>query len=249
MESELFGHERGAFTGATYQKKGKFEVAQNGTLLLDEIGELDKDLQVKLLRVLQEKEFQRVGGNKTYHTDARIIAATSQEMKNAVKRGTFREDLYYRLNVLPIHIPPLRERKEDIPLLLEHFFHKSPMSTNGSLPTFFPAAWEALLNYSYPGNVRELANIVERLTVTCRFGQISLSDLPGEVRDRLGPETESPSSGHLKELPMHGVSLAEVERELILKTLRKASGNKLAAAKMLGITRRLLYLRLAQYNL
>ena len=249
MESELFGHERGAFTGATYQKKGKFEVAQNGTLLLDEIGELDKDLQVKLLRVLQEKEFQRVGGNKTYHTDARIIAATSQELKIAVKRGTFREDLYYRLNVLPIHIPPLRERQEDIPLLLEHFFQKGPRSTNGSLPTFSPAAWEALLNYSYPGNVRELANIVERLTVTCRFEQINSSDLPGEVRDRLGPETESASSGHLKELPLHGVPLAEVERELILKTLRKASGNKLAAAKMLGITRRLLYLRLAQYDL
>ena len=246
MESELFGHERGAFTGAIYQKKGKFEIAHHGTLLLDEIGELDKDLQVKLLRVLQEKEFQRVGGNKTLRTDARIIAATSQDLKSAVEKGTFRDDLYYRLNVLPIRIPPLRERKEDIPLLLEHFFQKTPTNANGGLPAFSKDAWEALLNYSYPGNVRELANIVERLTVTCRAGQITLSDLPGEVLDGIGQTTEN--SDHLKELPQDGVSLHEVERELILKTLRKTSGNKLAAAKMLGITRRLLYRRLAHYG-
>ena len=248
MESELFGHERGAFTGAVSQKKGKFEISQNGTLLLDEIGELDKDLQVKLLRVLQEKEFQRVGGNKTYYTNARIIAATSQDMKNAVKKGAFREDLYYRLNVLLLQIPPLRERKEDIPLLLEHFFHKRPLGTpDGSLPAISKDAWEALLNYSYPGNVRELANLVERLTVICRGGQITLADLPQEVLDGTGQAAESP--GHLKELPKEGVSLREVEQELILKTLRKTSGNKLAAAKILGITRRLLYLRLADLGL
>jgi transcriptional regulator with PAS, ATPase and Fis domain len=247
MESELFGHERGAFTGAICQTKGKFEIAQNGTLLLDEIGELDKDLQVKLLRVLQEKEFQRVGGNKTYHTNARIIAAASQDLKKAVKTGAFREDLYYRLNVLPLHLPPLRERSEDIPLLLKHFFHKSSLdSANGSLPAISRDAWEALLNYSYPGNVRELANLVERLTVICRDGQITLADLPREVLE--GTEQAAQSPGHLKELPKEGVSLREVERELILKTLRKTSGNKLAAAKMLGITRRLLYLRLADID-
>jgi DNA-binding NtrC family response regulator len=247
MESELFGHERGAFTGAFSQKKGKFEISQDGTLLLDEIGELDKDLQVKLLRVLQEKEFQRVGGNKTYHTNARIIAATSRDMKNSVKRGAFREDLYYRLNVLPLHIPPLRERAEDIPLLLEHFFRKRSLdATNGSVPAISSEAWEALLHYHYPGNIRELANLVERLTVICRGGQITVADLPREMLGGTEPAAESP--GHLKELPKEGVSLREVERELILKTLRKTSGNKLAAAKMLGITRRLLYLRLADID-
>ena len=248
MESELFGHERGAFTGAVAQTKGKFEVAQGGTLLLDEIGELDRDLQVKLLRVLQEKEYQRVGGNKTYRTNARIIAATSRDLKTIMKKGLFREDLYYRLNVLPLHLPPLRERTEDIPLLLKHFFHQSsPDAASGSLPAISKDAWEALLNYSYPGNIRELANLVERLTVICRGEPITLADLPREVLEGTGQTAES--SGRLKELPQEGVSLREVERELILKTLRKTSGNKLAAAKMLGITRRLLYLRLADIGL
>lgn len=245
IESELFGHERGAFTGAFYQKKGKFELAHGGTLFLDEISELDKDLQVKLLRVLQEKDFQRVGGNKTYRTDARIIAATSQDLRNAVQKGAFREDLYYRLNVLPLHIPPLRERREDIPLLLEHFFHRTPCPGNEGLPAMATEAWEALLNYSYPGNVRQLANIVERLSVTCQAGNISLSDLPKEVLEEAGQQVEFLE--RLKELPQDGVPLKEVERELILKTLQKTRGNKLAAAKMLGITRRLLYLRLAEY--
>ena len=181
MESELFGHERGAFTGAVAQTKGKFEVAQGGTLLLDEIGELDRDLQVKLLRVLQEKEFQRVGGNKTYRTNARIIAATSRDLKTTMKKGLFREDLYYRLNVLPLHLPPLRERTEDIPLLLKHFFHQSSLdAANGSLPAISKDAWEALLNYSYPGNIRELANLVERLTVICRGEPITLRICPGK---------------------------------------------------------------------
>jgi transcriptional regulator with PAS, ATPase and Fis domain len=245
IESELFGHERGAFTGAYYQKKGKFELAHGGTLFLDEISELDKDLQVKLLRVLQEKEFQRVGGNRTYRTDARIIAATSQDLREAVKKGGFREDLYYRLNVLPIYIPPLRERKDDIPLLLEHFSHKTPCPGNKGLPAIATEAREALLNYSYPGNVRQLANIVERLSVTCQAGNISLSDLPKEVVEEAGQPAQSLE--RLKELPQNGVPLKEVERELILKTLQKTRGNKLAAAKMLGITRRLLYLRLAEY--
>ncbi len=248
MESELFGHERGAFTGAVAQTKGKFEVAQGGTLLLDEIGELDRDLQVKLLRVLQEKEYQRVGGNKTYRTNARIIAATSRDLKTTMQKGLFREDLYYRLNVLPLHLPPLRERTEDIPLLLKHFFHQSSLdAASGSLPAISKDAWEALLNYSYPGNIRELANLVERLAVICRGEPITLADLPREVLEGTGQAAES--SGRLKELPQEGVSLREVERELILKTLRKTSGNKLAAAKMLGITRRLLYLRLADIGL
>jgi DNA-binding NtrC family response regulator len=246
MESELFGHERGAFTGAIYQKKGKFEVANKGTLFLDEISELDKDLQVKLLRVLQEKEFQRVGGNATCKTDARIIAATSRDLTQAIEHGTFREDLYYRLNVFPLYLPPLRERREDIPLLLEHFFRKIVSPDHPGLSAITPDTRQALLNYPYPGNVRQLANLVERLAVTCPGGNISLSDLPQEVVAGTGPAGDSWE--RLKELPEDGFSLKEVERELILKTLKKTAGNKQAAAKMLGITRRLLYLRLAEYG-
>jgi two-component system NtrC family response regulator len=205
MESELFGHERGAFTGAIYQKKGKFEAADKGTLFLDEISELDRDLQVKLLRVLQEKEFQRVGGNTTYKTGARIIAATSRDLNKAIEQGAFREDLYYRLNVFPISLPPLRERREDIPLLLEHFFRKTATPSHPALPVMTPDARKALLKYSYPGNVRQLANLVERLAVTCQAGEISLSDLPTEVLGETRPPADS--LGRLKELPQDGVPL------------------------------------------
>jgi len=246
MESELFGHERGAFTGAINQKKGKFEIAHKGTLFLDEISELDRDLQVKLLRVLQEKEFQRVGGNTTYKTGARIIAATSRNLTKALEQGTFREDLYYRLNVFPIYFPPLRERREDIPLLLEHFLRKTASPPNQPLPAISPEARKVLLDYSYPGNVRQLANIIERLAVTCQAGTISLADLPKEVLEEAGQAAGSLE--RLKELPQDGVPLKEVERELILRTLQRTAGNKHAAAKMLGITRRLLYLRLAEYG-
>lgn len=247
MESELFGHERGAFTGAVSQKKGKFEVARGGTFFLDEIGELDKELQVKLLRVLQEKEFQRVGGTTTIKADVRIIAATSQDLRKCVQSGEFREDLFYRLNVIPIYAPPLRERKDDIPLLLEHFLRKSAAALSRPLPEITIEGRDALINYSYPGNVRELANIVERLVVLGRNGRIRFEDLPLEVRQEASGRTAS--FDHLKDLPDEGVSLREIERELILKTLEKTSGNKQAAARMLGITRRLLYLRLAEYHI
>ena len=173
IESELFGHERGAFTTAMYQRKGKFEIAHGGTLFLDEIGELDRELQVKLLRVLQEKEFQRVGGNRSYKTDVRIIAATSRDLKKAVQAGHFRDDLFYRLNVVPIHIPPLRERREDIPLLLDHFFKKLAKDMDRPAPLLAPEVNSLLLDYSYPGNVRELTNIVERLVVICSNGKIT----------------------------------------------------------------------------
>lgn len=247
IESELFGHERGAFTTALYKRKGKFEVAQGGTLFLDEIGALDRDLQVKLLRVLQEKEFQRVGGNSTYKTDVRIIAATNLDLRKAVQLEGFREDLYYRINVLPIYLHPLRERKEDIPLLLDHFFRKTASELNRPVPPLSEDAREALLDYCYPGNVRELANIVERLLVISCRGLITLDDLPAEVRETMDHETKSREM--FKELPEGGVPLQEVERQLIFKTLQTTSGNKCEAAKMLGITRRLLYLRLAQYKL
>jgi DNA-binding NtrC family response regulator len=246
IESELFGHERGAFTSAMYQRKGKFEIAHGGTLFLDEIGELDKELQVRLLRVLQEKEFQRVGGNRSYKTDVRIIAATSQDLKKAVQTGDFRDDLFYRLNVVPIHIPPLRERKEDIPLLLDHFFKKFAENMDRPVPLFAPEVKSLLLDYSYQGNVRELINIVERLVVLCSNGQITAHDLPQEMREET-VRTQG-SAKLLKELPDGGIPLRELEKELILKTLKMTSWNKAAAARMLGMTRRLLYLRLAEYG-
>ena len=246
IESELFGHERGAFTTAMYQRKGKFEIAHGGTLFLDEIGELDRELQVRLLRVLQEKEFQRVGGNRSYKTDVRIIAATSRDLKKAVQSGHFRDDLFYRLNVVPIHIPPLRERREDIPLLLDHFFKEFAKDMDRSAPLVAPEVSSLLLDYSYQGNVRELTNIVERLLVICSNGKITCRDLPQEVREE-AVETQG-STKLLKELPNDGVPLQELEKELILKTLKMTSWNKTAAARMLGMTRRLLYLRLAQYG-
>jgi DNA-binding NtrC family response regulator len=246
MESELFGHERGAFTTAIHQRKGKFEVAHGGTLFLDEIGELDRELQVKLLRVLQEREFERVGGNRSYRTDVRIIAATSQDLKGAVQAGHFRDDLFYRLNVVPIHIPPLRERREDIPLLLDHFFHKIAKDMDRSVPLLTEEARSLLLDYSYQGNVRELTNIVERLLVTCPNGKITYHDLPEEVREEV--DSAPASTEMLKGLPDGGVPLQEIEKELILKTLKMTSWNKTAAARTLGITRRLLYLRLSQYG-
>jgi two-component system NtrC family response regulator len=247
IESELFGHERGAFTTAMYQRKGKFEIAREGTLFLDEIGELDRELQVKLLRVLQEKEFQRVGGNRSHKTDVRIIAATSRNLKKAVQDGHFRDDLFYRLNVVPVHIPPLRERREDIPLLLDHFFKKLAKEVDRPTPLLIPEVKKPLLDYAYPGNVRELTNIVERLVVICSNGKINYHDLPEEVREEV-VEAQG-STTLLKELPNSGVPLQELEKELILKTLKMTSWNKAAAARMLGMTRRLLYLRLAEYGL
>ncbi len=249
MESELFGHERGAFTTAVKQRKGKFEIAEKGTLFLDEIGELSKNLQVKLLRVLQEKEFQRVGGNRTYKTDVRIIAATSKDLKIAVQEGHFRDDLFYRLNVVPIHIPPLRNRRKDILPLLEHFFKKITREMITSMPSLSKEARKALISYNYPGNVRELANIVERLLIICPDGEITLQDLPEEVckEAKLTDGSSGGSLEILKELPDGGIRLDEVEKELIFKTLEKTSGNKQEASRVLGITRRLLYLRLSQY--
>lgn len=246
MESELFGHERGAFTSASQQRKGKFEEAEGGTLFLDEIGELDRELQVKLLRVLQEKEFQRVGGNKTMLSNVRIIAATSRNLKSAVKSGFFRDDLFYRLNVMPIDIPPLRDRQEDIPILLKHFFSKSAQELERQSPFISAKAEKALREYAFPGNIRELMNVVQRIFITCPSGKVTFEDLPEELRANGKPTCKRNSV--LAELPENGVRLQEVEKELILKTLELTKGNKVAAAGLLGITRRLLYLRLSEYE-
>jgi DNA-binding NtrC family response regulator len=182
MESELFGHERGAFTSAVLQRKGRFELACGGTLFLDEIGELEKELQVKLLRVLQEKEFQRVGGNKTLRSNVRIIAATSRDLRQATADGYFREDLFYRLNVVPIHVPALRDRPGDIPLLLDYFVKKFAEESGPRRLRITDDAMQALCGYRYPGNVRELMNIVERLFVLSTDGRVTMDNLPAELR-------------------------------------------------------------------
>lgn len=246
VESELFGHERGAFTSAVSKKKGKFEIADRGTLFLDEIGELPKDLQVTFLRVLQEREFQRVGGNVTFKIDIRLIAATIHDLRSAVVAGHFREDLFYRMNVIPIRLPPLRERSEDIPLLLHHFFQELCASMGRPIPAMTGKCLEALTTYRYPGNIRELRNIAERLLVACHRDEISVQDLPEEILEGAG--YRGSAQPFLKDLPLEGVPLKELEKELILKTLKHASGNKAATARMLGMTRRLLYLRLSQYG-
>jgi DNA-binding NtrC family response regulator len=250
MESELFGHERGAFTSANAMRKGKFEIARGGTIFLDEVSEIDRGLQVKLLRILQEREFERVGGNEVRKSDVRVIAATGRNLRGKVQAGHFRDDLFFRLNVIPVHVPPLRERRTDIPLLIEHFLKENSQRMGLLPPTLTEKAETALLGYSYPGNVRELANTMERLCILCSGGKAAFADLPREIRaetETPGPPDDDPSC--IADIPAGGVRLQEVEKELILKTLQKTAGNKTAAARMMGITRRRLYLRLSEYGI
>jgi len=231
LENELFGHERGAFTGATARKPGRFELANKGTVFLDEIAEMSLNMQAKLLRVLQEKSFERVGGTETLSVDVRVIAATNRELDEAIKKGVFREDLFYRLNVIPIHLPPLRERREDIPLLAKHFLQKYGYVYQVS--EISAAAMELLCNYHWPGNVRELQNVIERSTIICGDSRIEPQHLPGEINasPRYGV------SNFLIDFPDKGISFEELEKELIIKALDKSGGNQTKAAKLLGITR------------
>lgn len=233
IESELFGHEKGAFTGATARKPGRFEMADGGTILLDEIGDLPLQHQVKLLRVLQEKEFERLGGIKPIKVDVRVICATAKDLTNEVRAGTFREDLFYRLQVIPMHIPPLRERQQDIPELCEHFLAEFSLMRGMQL-SFSPGAMECLLAYDFPGNIRELRNIIERASVLTRSAVLDLFELPGDLtgKDRsLGDET----SLNLAE------SVARAEKDCVLRALAKTGGNKTAAAGLLGISRKNLW--------
>lgn len=239
LESELFGHEKGAFTGAVSQKKGRFELADGGTIFLDEIGEIDSATQVKILRVLQEREFERVGGTETVKVDVRIVAATNRDLLEEVKKGNFREDLYYRLNVVHIEVPPLRERKEDIPLLMSSFLEEFNREDKRTIEGFSPAARKAMYAYSWPGNIRQLRNTIESAVVTCRGKVIDTGDLPeqivaenraGEVSIRLG------------------VTLSEAERTVIMSTLDFCEGNKTKASEMLGIGRKTLHRKLEEYN-
>jgi DNA-binding NtrC family response regulator len=242
MESELFGYEKGAFTGAAQSKPGKFEQADTGTVLLDEIGDVPASIQVKLLRVLQEREIERLGSNKTLHIDVRIIAATNQDLRAALEQGAFREDLYYRLNVVPINIPPLRARREDIPFLAWHFV-KALAADNGSqVQSMTDAALQKLTEYYWPGNVRELQNVIERSLVLCSGTTLDAEDIKLETSPRPRPQT----GDHL--LP-DGVTLDQFEQSIIREALQRAEGNKSQAARILGLSRNALRYRLTQMGL
>jgi two-component system response regulator AtoC len=243
LESELFGHEKGAFTGAYQKKLGKFEVAHGGTLFLDEVGTLRVDLQAKLLRVLQEREIERVGGTRTIKVDLRIIAATNVNLKQAVKDRAFREDLYYRLNVVPLAVPPLRERREDIPALVTHFIAKYNREFARTVRGISPGVLPVLLEYDWPGNVRELENIIERSVALARGPVIRLSDLPLDLAlPDAGPGSPEP-----------GLSLKEArerfERQFILRVLDRVDWNQSQAARLLGLHRNTLTAKLAGWGL
>ncbi len=242
MESELFGYEKGAFTGANTTKPGKFEQADTGTVFLDEIGDVPASIQVKLLRILQEREFERLGSNKTRHIDVRVIAATNQDLRAALEQGTFREDLYYRLNVVPINIIPLRERMQDIPFLAEHFLRKYAAEAENRIETITPAAMSKLMSYHWPGNVRELENVIERSVVMCTGETLDSADI------KLDNAPRPRNAGTELALPP-GMTLDQYEQELIREALKRANGNKSQAARALGLTRNALRYRLAQMGL
>ena len=246
LESELFGHEKGAFTGASNQRRGRFELAQEGTIFLDEIGDLSLDAQVKLLRVLQEHEFERVGGEKTLFVDVRIVAATHRSLKDMVADGTFREDLYYRLEVIPIVLPPLRARKGDIPALVEHFLHKKSNHMGVSFRNVTREAMAVLVNYAWPGNVRELENVIERTLVLSDGEVIDTVDLPFD--DAISSHIGGRSDAGLSDLGLNN-RLDALERELICQALEKSEGVKTKAAALLGVKTSALYYKLDKYGL
>ncbi len=243
MESELFGYEKGAFTGANISKPGKFEQADTGTVFLDEIGDVPNSIQVKLLRVLQEREFERLGSNKTRHIDVRVLAATNVDLRAALEQGTFREDLYYRLNVMPISIPSLRERKEDIPYLAEHFIKKLAKDLGSPVTGISDGAIERLVQYYWPGNVRELENVLERSMVLASNPVLQPEDIRLDMQLRSKVQT---ASEHF--LP-EGMTLDEYEKSIIKEALKRASGNKSQAARLLGLTRNALRYRLTQMGM
>ncbi|MBN2364714.1 MAG: sigma-54-dependent Fis family transcriptional regulator [Calditrichaeota bacterium] len=242
LESELFGHEKGAFTGAVRQKRGRFELADGGTLFLDEIGDISPKLQVKLLRAIQEQEFERVGGEITLKVDVRIIAATNRNLTLLVHEGNFREDLYYRLSVIPLHLPPLRERREDIPLLTEYFFRKLCREKRKDLKKISRESMMMLQNYSWPGNIRELENLVERLLVITPGEEIS----PQLIAQQLGQEV---SISLTRENTPLDDALYSFERNMIVHALKKAQGVKNRAAKILGIKTSTLYYKMEKFGL
>jgi DNA-binding NtrC family response regulator len=244
LESELFGHEKGAFTGAHAEKKGLFEVADQGTLFLDEIGELDISMQAKLLRALQEREIRRVGGTRPIKIDVRVVAATNRDLRSMVGDGRFRDDLYYRINVLSIDVPALRERREDIPVLIDYFLKKHTRNTSRLIKGLTPEARRVMLDYSWPGNIRQLESAIERAILLCEEDQITIEDLPLEVRQDSHPTGESQFK-----LPPEGISFEDVERSLIMQAMEQTNYNITKSAKLLGLTFRTLQYRLEKFGI
>jgi len=263
LESELFGHEKGSFTGAHERRIGRFEAADGGDIFLDEIGEIDLSIQIKLLRVLETRTFERVGGTVPIEVDVRVIAATNRDLKQLVDAGRFREDLYYRLNVVHIHIPPLRERKEDIPLLLNYFVRKFAEENGKVVNGFSKEALKILTAYSWPGNVRELRNVVERMVVMARGTSLTLSDVPPDIRQAVAEQLEhneatsdvsdvSAPGREENDAPSPsdpGLDITANERRLIMKALEECNGNRTQAARLLGISRRTLIRKLHKYGI
>jgi two-component system response regulator HydG len=238
LESELFGHEKGAFTGAIRQKSGRFEQADSGTVFLDEIGEIAPSAQIKLLRVLQSQKFERIGGEKTIKVNVRILAATNKDLIKEVAHGSFREDLFYRLNVIPIHLPPLRKRRNDIPLLARHFLRRFAFEQNKKIHDFSSEAMRMLLDYPWPGNVRELENSIEHTAVLAKRPHVEISDLPSLIRDA-GPPVYSEAPG----------TIVENEKKLLQEVLEECNWNKKKAAEQLGISRSTLYEKIKKYQI
>lgn len=250
MESELFGHERGAFTGAVSSKPGRFELADKGTLFLDEIGEMSVEMQVKLLRVLQEKAFERVGGVRTLNVDVRLIAATNRNLEKEVKEGRFRSDLFYRLNVVPIELPPLRERPEDIPRLVAFFLQKMSDRMKKTLPTMQPETLELLIQYPWPGNIRQLENVIERVMVLNEGGMVTPEQLPEEIleyEEQIFVERQKASAGSLKELVKDATR--RIEKKAIEEALQETQNNVTQAARKLNISRKGLQLKMKELGI
>ncbi len=244
LESELFGHEKGAFTGATVQRKGRFELADGGTLFLDEISEIDPSIQVNLLRVLEERTFERVGSEETIEVDIRVIAATNRNLRDAVLQGKFREDLYFRLNVVDITLPPLSERAGDIPLLASRFLKEYSEKNGRQIEGMTPDALNILEAYAWPGNVRELRNTIEKMVVLSRSERLTARDVPANIRDAV----KSGGGVTLRTPVLASGSLAETERRKIMAVLEKNGGNRTRAAEELGISRRTLHRKLREYK-
>jgi DNA-binding NtrC family response regulator len=244
LESELFGHEKGAFTGAHERRVGRIEQAQGGTLFLDEIGEIDASIQIKLLRFLGERTFERVGSNKTLTADVRLVVATNKNLEEMVKAGTFREDLFFRLNVVKIQMPPLRERAGDVPLLAQTFLREFAKENGKVVSEFTADALELLMNYLWPGNVRELRSAIERAVVLSRSEKITARDLPDSVRD-----AAASGSDPQRLLARGDLTVTEAEKQLIIRALKETKGNRTLAAKKIGMSRRTLHRKLHTYQL
>ena len=250
IESELFGYEKGAFTGAVSSKPGRFELAHKGTLFLDEIGDLPREIQVKLLRVIQDHEFERVGGIQTIKVDVRLVAATNRNLQQSVKEGYFREDLFYRLNVMPIYVPPLRERKEDIPALVSYFVDKFNRKLGRQIAGVDPEVIEFLLEHDWPGNIRELENLAERLVLMAKGDQIVMGDVPSELIEAVEEKTQTATPDDKRSIKdLIREKTEDIEKQMIVRVLEECEGNISKAARQLGLSRRGLHLKLAKYNL